>query len=74
MKSQQSTFCFRRQGRSPDFRVANFRSRGHGKLADFVILSDDPTAIDPETLDTLKVMETIKEGETVFALTDAEMK
>ncbi len=39
-----------------------------GKLADFVILSDDPTAIDPETLDTLKVTETIKEGETVFEL------
>ncbi len=42
-----------------------------GKLADLVILSGDPTAIDPETLDTLKVVETIKEGETVFALTDA---
>ncbi|MEM6462238.1 MAG: amidohydrolase [Pseudomonadota bacterium] len=41
-----------------------------GKLADFVILSDDPTAVDPETLDTLKVTETIKEGETIFALTD----
>ena len=37
-----------------------------GKLADFVVLSDDPTAVDPETLDRLKVLETIKEGETVF--------
>jgi predicted amidohydrolase YtcJ len=36
------------------------------KLADLVILSDDPTAVDPETLDTLKVMETIKEGRTVY--------
>ena len=35
-----------------------------GKLADLVILSDDPTAIDPETLDQLKVAETIKEGAT----------
>ena len=42
-----------------------------GKLADLVILSGDPTAIDPETIDTLKVVETIKEGDTVFALTDA---
>lgn len=42
-----------------------------GKLADLVILSGDPTAVDPETIDTLKVVETIKEGETVFALTDA---
>ncbi len=37
-----------------------------GKLADLVILSGDPTAIDPETLDTLRVDLTIKEGETVF--------
>jgi predicted amidohydrolase YtcJ len=42
-----------------------------GKLADFVILSDDPTAVDPETLDQLKVLETIKEGRTVFALESA---
>jgi hypothetical protein len=42
-----------------------------GKLADFVILSDDPTAVDPETLDRLKVLETIKEGRTVFALESA---
>jgi len=39
-----------------------------GKLADFVILSADPTAVDPETLDQLKVLETIKEGASVFAL------
>lgn len=39
-----------------------------GKLADLVILSEDPTAIDPEMLDTIKVVETIKDGETVFTL------
>jgi predicted amidohydrolase YtcJ len=39
-----------------------------GKLADLVVLSADPTAVDPETLDQLKVLETIKEGETVFRL------
>ena len=38
-----------------------------GKLADLVILSDDPTAVDPETLDTLTVVETIKEGRTIYA-------
>ncbi len=38
-----------------------------GKLADFVVISDDPTKVDPETLDTLKVLETIKEGETVYS-------
>ncbi|MGV6803632.1 MAG: amidohydrolase [Ruegeria sp.] len=37
-----------------------------GKLADFVILSDDPTAIDPETLSELRVLVTIKEDVTAF--------
>jgi predicted amidohydrolase YtcJ len=41
-----------------------------GKLADLVILSGDPTAVDPETLDQLKVVETIKEGVTVFKLAE----
>jgi predicted amidohydrolase YtcJ len=39
-----------------------------GKLADLVVLSKDPTAIDPETLDTIEVVETIKEGTTVYAM------
>jgi len=37
-----------------------------GKLADLVILSDDPTAVDPETLDAIVVLETIKEGKTIY--------
>ncbi len=37
-----------------------------GKLADFVILDTDPTAIDPEKIDTIKVMQTIKEGTTIY--------
>lgn len=37
-----------------------------GKLADFVILSEDPTAVDPEKLAELKVTETIKEGESIY--------
>jgi cytosine/adenosine deaminase-related metal-dependent hydrolase len=37
-----------------------------GKLADLVILSGNPTAIDPETLDTLVVAQTIKEGATIY--------
>lgn len=43
-----------------------------GKLADLVILDQDPTAIDPEKLDQIKVTETIKEGITVFKLSDKE--
>jgi len=38
-----------------------------GKLADLVILSEDPTAVDPETLDRIKVVETIKEGRSIYA-------
>jgi predicted amidohydrolase YtcJ len=45
-----------------------------GKLADLIILDKDPTAVDPETLDQLKVVETIKEGTTVFVMSDAEQK
>ncbi|WP_170441234.1 amidohydrolase [Ruegeria arenilitoris] len=37
-----------------------------GKLADFVILSDDPTAVDPETLAQLRVVTTIKEDAVIF--------
>jgi len=41
-----------------------------GKLADFVILDKDPTIVDPETLDQIKVVETIKEGATIFDIDD----
>ena len=35
-------------------------------MADFVILSQDPTAIDPETLDQTKVLLTVKSGKVVY--------
>lgn len=37
-----------------------------GKIADFVILSNDPTAVDPETLAELKVVATIKDGKSIY--------
>jgi predicted amidohydrolase YtcJ len=37
-----------------------------GKLADFVVLSADPTSVDPETLSELRVLATIKEDELVY--------
>jgi predicted amidohydrolase YtcJ len=37
-----------------------------GKLADLVILERDPLTVDPMTLKDVKVLETIKEGKTVF--------
>lgn len=43
-----------------------------GKLADFVILSDDPTAVDPETLADLRVQVTIKEGKVIHRASEGE--
>jgi predicted amidohydrolase YtcJ len=37
-----------------------------GKLADMVILSDNPLTIEPMKLNTIVVLETIKEGKTVY--------
>ena len=45
-----------------------------GKLADLVVLSGDPTAVDPETLDQLRVVETIKEGVKIFSLEEKALE
>ena len=37
-----------------------------GKLADFVILSKDPTKVESATIADIKVTETVKEGKTIF--------
>ena len=38
-----------------------------GKLADMVVLSDDPLSVPPMAIREIRVMETIKEGQTVFS-------
>ncbi|WP_138465868.1 amidohydrolase [Poseidonocella sp. HB161398] len=45
-----------------------------GKRADFVLLSGDPTAVDPETLDQLRVMATIKDGRLVYERSEGVQK
>ncbi len=37
-----------------------------GKLADLIILSQHPAAVDPKTLDQIKVQKTIKEDVAIF--------
>jgi predicted amidohydrolase YtcJ len=37
-----------------------------GKLADFVVLSDNPVTIDPKDINRIQVLETIKEGKSVW--------
>jgi predicted amidohydrolase YtcJ len=37
-----------------------------GKLADFAILSKDPTAVQPTSIADIKVLETVKEGKSIF--------
>ena len=37
-----------------------------GKLADFVVLSDNPLAVPEDQLEDLKVLETIKEGVSIY--------
>jgi predicted amidohydrolase YtcJ len=39
-----------------------------GKLADFAVLSKDPTKVEPTTIADIKVTETVKEGKTIFRL------
>jgi hypothetical protein len=51
------------------FEEATKGSLAVGKLADFAILSADPTAVDPRTIDTIKVTETVKEGRSIYRMT-----
>jgi len=37
-----------------------------GALADFVVLDQDPTAVDPMTIKDIKVLQTIKEDEVIY--------
>ena len=38
-----------------------------GKLADLVILSGDPLAVDPMKMAEIKILETVKDGQTVYS-------
>jgi hypothetical protein len=38
-----------------------------GKLADMVVLSDNPLTIEPPRINTIQVLKTIKDGRVVYA-------
>jgi predicted amidohydrolase YtcJ len=38
-----------------------------GKLADFTVLSEDPLLVQPALIKDIRVLETIKEGATLFS-------
>jgi hypothetical protein len=48
------------------FEEASKGSLEPGKLADLVILSADPTAVKPDTIADIKVLETLKEGRSIY--------
>jgi predicted amidohydrolase YtcJ len=53
----------------PAYQIFEEKTKGSlevGKLADFVILSKDPTKVEPATIADIQVTETLKEGKTVF--------
>jgi predicted amidohydrolase YtcJ len=61
----------------PAYQIFEEKTKGTievGKLSDFVVLDRDPLAIDPETIDTLKVMATYKEGTKIFELSAESQK
>ncbi|MBW8635827.1 amidohydrolase [Hoeflea sp. WL0058] len=45
-----------------------------GKIADFVIISEDPTSIDPETLADIKVLATVKDDKVIYEADEAVRK
>lgn len=53
------------------FQIKEENAKGtleEGKLADMVILEQNPLKVDPKTIKDIRILETIKEGETVFRL------
>jgi predicted amidohydrolase YtcJ len=52
------------------FEEATKGSLAPGKLADLVILDQNPLKIDPMKLKDIKVLETIKEGNSIFRIAD----
>jgi predicted amidohydrolase YtcJ len=54
----------------PAYQLKEEKTKGTleaGKLADLVILEQNPLKVDPHTIKDIKVLQTIKEGTTVFA-------
>lgn len=58
--------CYTMGSAYASFREDSMGSITPGKLADFVVLAEDPTAIDPEGIGAIDVLATVINGETVY--------
>ncbi|PRZ41545.1 hypothetical protein CLV47_10992 [Antricoccus suffuscus] len=58
--------CYTMGSAYASFREDSTGSITPGKLADFVVLAEDPTAIDPEGIGSIDVLATVIGGDTVY--------
>lgn len=61
-------------GDLPAFEETTKGSIEVGKLADFVILSENPLTVEAAKLGDLKVVEPIKQGSSIFRAPDADYR
>jgi hypothetical protein len=58
--------CYTRESAFAEFMEADKGVLAPGRLADLVVLSEDPTAVSPERIRDIRVLRTIVGGRTVF--------
>lgn len=57
------------QRRLPDFEEASKGTLEPGKRADLVVVSENPVTVEPMAIRDIKVLETVKDGQTSFSAT-----
>jgi hypothetical protein len=64
--AEQALGCYTRESAYAEFMEEEKGTITKGKLADFTVLSEDPTAVAPEQIRDIRVQMTIVGGKTVF--------